>query len=62
VCPAASAAAPPGAAFAVHLGMQIRVLHDQIERVDADALIVHLFAGASRPGGSTGAVDRALGG
>jgi leucyl aminopeptidase len=42
--------------------MQIRVLHDQIERVDADALIVHLFAGASRPGGSTGAVDRALGG
>jgi leucyl aminopeptidase len=42
--------------------MQIRVLREQIERVDADALIVHLFAGASRPGGSTGAVDRALDG
>jgi len=42
--------------------MQIRVLREPIERVEADALIVHLFAGASRPGGSTGAVDRALGG
>jgi len=40
--------------------MLIRVIHDQIERVDADALIVHLFAGVSRPGGSTGSVDRAL--
>lgn len=42
--------------------MVIRVLHEPIERVEADALVVHLYAGVSRPGGSTGAVDRALGG
>lgn len=43
-------------------GMRTTVLHDSLERVEADALIVHLFAGVSRPGGSTGSVDRALDG
>ena len=42
--------------------MQTTVLHERLEAAQADALIVHLFAGMSRPGGSTGAVDRALGG
>ena len=42
--------------------MQTTVLHERLEAVEADALIVHLFAGMSRPGGSTGAIDRALGG
>lgn len=42
--------------------MRTIVLHDRLERVEADALIVHLFAGGHRPGGSTAAVDRALDG
>lgn len=33
-----------------------------IETADADALIVNLFEGVTRPGGATGAVDRALDG
>jgi len=42
--------------------MQTIVLHERLEAARADALIVHLFAGMSRPGGSAGAIDRALGG
>ena len=42
--------------------MQTTVLQRAIDRVEADALIVHHFAGAHRAGGATGDVDRALGG
>ena len=38
------------------------VLHERLERVDADAVVVNLFRGVRIPGGATGALDDALGG
>ncbi|MFU8888031.1 MAG: leucyl aminopeptidase [Trueperaceae bacterium] len=42
--------------------MQTTVLQRPIDRVEADALIVHHFSGGHRAAGATGEVDRALGG
>ncbi len=41
---------------------EIRVEHGDIQAVAADTCVVNLFEGVKRPGGGTGAVDRALGG
>ncbi len=40
--------------------VQIRVVHERIERIKDKAIVVNLFEGVRRPGGATGAVDRAL--
>ena len=42
--------------------MEIKVLKEDVTRVKTPALIVNLFEGVKRPGGATGAVDRALDG
>ena len=42
--------------------MLTTVIQEAADRVDADALIVHVFTGVPRAGGPTGDVDRALGG
>ena len=42
--------------------MQIQVIKQGITEVSADVWIVNLFAGVTKPGGATGAVDRACGG
>ncbi|GBD10805.1 Cytosol aminopeptidase [bacterium HR23] len=42
--------------------MDIRVVHGDITQQATDAIVVNLFEGVTRPGGATGAVDRALGG
>ena len=42
--------------------VQVRVEQGDIARVASKALIVNLFEGVTYPGGSTGAVDQALGG
>ena len=42
--------------------MDISVVTGDITEVEADAIIVNLFKGVKRPGGATGAVDKALGG
>ncbi|MEE9249392.1 MAG: leucyl aminopeptidase [Dehalococcoidia bacterium] len=42
--------------------MDISVVTGDITKVEADAAIVNLFKGVKRPGGATGAVDKALGG
>jgi len=42
--------------------MQTSVLQTAIDRVEADALVVHHFAGAHRAGGAVAEVDRALDG
>jgi leucyl aminopeptidase len=42
--------------------MEIRVITGDISQHQADAIIVNLFEGVSRPGGATGAVDKALNG
>ena len=42
--------------------MDIQVKQGDIAQAAADLVIVNLFQGVTRPGGATGAVDRALGG
>ncbi|TAL19498.1 hypothetical protein EPN90_03325, partial [Patescibacteria group bacterium] len=42
--------------------MQVKVEKNDLVKVKADLLVVNLFAGVRKPGGATGAVDRALGG
>ncbi len=42
--------------------MEIKVVRQRVERVKDKALVVNLFRGVRRPGGATGAVDKALGG
>ncbi len=40
--------------------MDIKVLHEDVTQVKVPALVINLFEGVDRPGGATGAVDRAL--
>ena len=42
--------------------MNIRVLREDVTKINTPALIVNLFEGVKSPGGATGAVDQALGG
>ncbi len=42
--------------------MNIDVRRGFIQEIDADAVVVNLFRGITRPSGATGAVDKALGG
>lgn len=42
--------------------MEVKVITGDIASVEADAIVVNLFEGVKRPGGATGAVDKALGG
>ena len=42
--------------------MEIRVLKEDVTKVETPALIVNLFEGVKSPGGATGAVDKALDG
>lgn len=42
--------------------LQVQGIQGDIARVEADCLVVNLFAGVTAPGGATGAVDQALGG
>lgn len=42
--------------------MQVEVISGAIQQVRAEAIVVNLFEGVSRPGGATGAVDAALNG
>lgn len=42
--------------------MEIKIVRQRVERVKDRALVVNLFQGVKRPGGATGAVDKALGG
>ena len=40
--------------------MEIKVIAGDITGIEADAIVVNLFEGVERPGGATGAVDKAL--
>ena len=40
---------------------KVTTMRGDIARIQSDAAIVNLFEGVDRPGGATGAVDRALG-
>ncbi|NLW16945.1 MAG: leucyl aminopeptidase [Firmicutes bacterium] len=42
--------------------MQVKVVQQDLLQTRADAWIVNLFAGVTKPAGATGAVDKALGG
>ena len=42
--------------------MEINVVAGDITQIEADAIVVNLFEGVERPGGATGAVDKALDG
>jgi leucyl aminopeptidase len=42
--------------------MRVRVIETSVDAVKTDALVVNLFEGVKKPGGATGAVDKALGG
>lgn len=42
--------------------MEIKVIAGDITSTEADAIVVNLFEGVERPGGATGAVDKALAG
>ena len=42
--------------------MKITATHGEIQNRKDEALVINLFQGTKRPGGSTGAVDKALGG
>lgn len=42
--------------------MEVKVITGDITSVEADAIVVNIFEGAERPGGATGAVDKALDG
>jgi leucyl aminopeptidase len=42
--------------------LEIKVITGDITAVEADAIVVNLFEGVERPGGATGAVDKALDG
>ncbi len=41
---------------------EIRVVQDDVSKVEADAVVVNLFEGVTNPGGATGSVDAALNG
>ena len=43
-------------------GLKIDVQSADIIGIDTPALVVNLFRGVKKPGGATGAVDKALGG
>ena len=43
-------------------GLEIDVQSADIIGIDTPALVVNLFRGVKKPGGATGAVDKALGG
>jgi len=40
--------------------LEVKVITGDITRIKADAIVVNLFEGVERPGGATGAVDKAL--
>jgi len=42
--------------------VELQVLQGDLRSFEADAVVVNLFQGVSRPGGATGAVDESLGG
>ena len=42
--------------------MEVKIITGDITSVEADAIVVNLFEGVKRPGGATGAVDKALDG
>lgn len=42
--------------------MKVKVVTGDITQIKADAIVVNLFEGVKRPGGATGAVDKALNG
>ena len=42
--------------------MKVKVIVGDITGIEADAIVVNLFEGVERPGGATGAVDKALDG
>jgi leucyl aminopeptidase len=42
--------------------LEVKIITGDISSVEADAIVVNLFEGAERPGGATGAVDKALDG
>ena len=42
--------------------MDVRVVADDVTKIEVDALIVNLFEGATEPGGATSVVDKALNG
>ncbi len=42
--------------------MEVKIITGDITSVKADAIVVNLFEGVKRPGGATGAVDKALDG
>ena len=42
--------------------LRLQTMRGDIAQIASDAAIVNLFEGVTRPGGATGAVDRALGG
>jgi leucyl aminopeptidase len=42
--------------------LELKVVIGDATQIEVDALIVNLFEGVTQPGGTTGAVDRALGG
>jgi leucyl aminopeptidase len=41
--------------------LEVKVITGDITDIEADAIVVNLFEGVDRPGGATGAVDKALG-
>ncbi|MFQ6060988.1 MAG: leucyl aminopeptidase [Thermoplasmata archaeon] len=42
--------------------MEIKVVQGEIQKVEDEGIVVNLFEGVRKPGGATGAVDKALGG
>jgi len=42
--------------------LEVKVITGEIISVEADAIVVNLFEGTKKPGGATGAVDKALDG
>jgi leucyl aminopeptidase len=42
--------------------LEVKVITGEITSVEADAIVVNLFEGTKKPGGATGAVDKALDG
>ncbi len=42
--------------------MKIRIINSDLTKIKADVLVVNLFEGEKKPGGATGAADKALGG
>ena len=42
--------------------LQVQGFQGDVAQIEADCLVVNLFAGVTSPGAATGAVDQALGG